>query len=72
MLSLKSNALEPTRAEFRAMSAGQALRRRLTVYGLPLLTVVLVVFFSVLLPKTFPTALNLRSMLADKSVIALL
>ncbi|MGH7107011.1 MAG: ABC transporter permease, partial [Acetobacteraceae bacterium] len=42
------------------------------VYGLPLLTVALIVFFSVLLPKTFPTALNLRSMLADKSVIALL
>ncbi|MGH7067459.1 MAG: ABC transporter permease [Acetobacteraceae bacterium] len=54
------------------MSASQALRRRLTVYGLPLLTVALIVFFSVLLPKTFPTALNLRSMLADKSVIALL
>ena len=72
MLSLKSNALEPTRAEFRAMSPGTALRRRLTVYGLPLLTVVLIVFFSLLLPKTFPTALNLRSMLADKSVIAML
>lgn len=72
MLSLKSTALEPTRSEFRAMSPIAALRRRLTVYGLPLFTVALIIFFSLLLPDTFPTALNLRSILADKSVIALL
>lgn len=72
MLSLKSNALEPTASEYRAMSPGAALKRRLTVYGLPLLTIVLIVFFSLLLPQTFPTALNFRAMLSDKSVIALL
>ena len=36
------------------------------------LTVVLIVLFSVLLPKTFPTVLNLRVILSDKSIIALL
>jgi ribose transport system permease protein len=36
------------------------------------LTVALIVFFTLLLPQTFPTALNLRSILSDKSVIALL
>lgn len=42
------------------------------VYGLPLLTVLLILFFSLLLPDTFPTVLNLRAILGEKSVIALL
>ena len=29
-------------------------------------------FFSILLPDTFPTALNVRSILSDKAIIALL
>ena len=32
----------------------------------------MIVFFSLLLPDTFPTALNARSILADKAIIALL
>ena len=32
----------------------------------------LIVLFSLLLPRTFPTMLNLRSILGDKSIIALL
>ncbi len=72
MQSLKSNALEPTRLELAALGPRQRLWRLLPVYGLPILTVVLIVAFSILLPRTFPTMLNLRSILGDKGVIALL
>ncbi len=72
MQSLKSNALEPTRSELAALSRGQAIIRLLPVYGLPILTLLLIVFFSLLLPDSFPTALNARSILSDKAIIALL
>ncbi|MFO1068554.1 MAG: ABC transporter permease [Geminicoccaceae bacterium] len=72
MQSLRSNALEPTRLELERLGPGQRLMRLVPVYGLPILTVLLIVFFSILLPRTFPTMLNLRSVLGDKSVIALL
>jgi ribose transport system permease protein len=72
MQSLKSNALEPTRLELAGLPARQRLMRLLPVFGLPILTVLLIIFFSLLLPRTFPTMLNLRSILGDKSVIALL
>ena len=72
MQSIRSNALEPTRPELSGLSWFGALIRRLPVYGLPILTVLLIVFFSILLPDTFPTALNARSILADKAIIALL
>ena len=71
MQSIKSNALEPTRPELAALSTGQAILRLLPVYGLPLLTVLLIVVFSILLPDTFPTWLNFRSILADKSIVAM-
>jgi ribose transport system permease protein len=41
-------------------------------YGLPLLTILLIIFFSLLLPSTFPTALNMRTILSDKSTVAFL
>jgi ribose transport system permease protein len=41
-------------------------------YGLLLLTILLIIFFSVLLPSTFPTPLNLRAILSDKSIVAFL
>src|SRR5678816_4614390 len=44
----------------------------LPVYGLPILTLLLIVFFSILLPESFPTAINARSILSDKAIIALL
>ena len=72
MQSLKSNALEPTRSELATLSRGQAIVRILPVYGLPILTVLLIVFFSLLLPDSFPTAINARSILSDKGIIALL
>ena len=72
MQSLQSNALEPTRSELARLRPAERVRRLLPVYGLPLLTVALIIFFSVLLPDTFPTALNARSIMSDKAVIALL
>jgi ribose transport system permease protein len=72
MNSIKSTALEPTRSELRDLSPGQTALRLLPVYGLPIITLLLVIAFSILLPRTFPTLLNLRSIIADKSVIALL
>src|ERR1044072_2140038 len=72
MQSLKSNALEPTRTELARMSRAQAFVRLLPIYGLPILTVLLIAFFSFLLPQSFPTAINARSILSDKAIIALL
>jgi ribose transport system permease protein len=70
--SIKSDALEPTRGELKQASAGERLLRRLPVYGLPILTVLLIVLFSLMLPQTFPTMLNVRSIIADKAIIAML
>jgi len=72
MQSIKSNALEPTRSELAALSRWRVIGRLAPVYGLPILTILLIVFFSLLLPDTFPTALNARSILSDKAIIALL
>jgi len=72
MQSIKSNALEPTRSELRGLSRWRQIVRVLPVYGLPLLTLLLIIFFSLILPETFPTYLNFRSILADKAIIALL
>lgn len=67
-----SNALEPTRAELARLSGGQRFARLLPVYGLPIITVALILLFSILLPRTFPTLLNLRSIISDKAIIAML
>lgn len=72
MQSIESNALEPTREELARLTTLQKIGRLIPVYGLVLLTIFLIVLFSFLLPKTFPTMLNLRAILSDKSIIALL
>ena len=72
MQSLESSALEPTKAELKGLSFGKRLMRFLPVYGLVILTVFLIALFSVLLPNTFPTMLNLRAIVSDKAIIALL
>jgi len=41
-------------------------------YGLVILMLGLIALFSILLPNTFPTVLNARSILSDKAIIALL
>jgi ribose transport system permease protein len=72
MNSIQSNALEPTRSELKELSGSQKLLRLLPVYGLVILTVLLILFFSLLLPNTFPTLLNLRSIISDKAIILIL
>lgn len=70
--SIEFDALEPTRAELARLSGGQRFARLLPVYGLPIITVALILLFSILLPRTFPTLLNLRSIISDKAIIAML
>lgn len=72
MNSIKSTALEPTAAELETLPLAQKISRLLPVYGLPICTVLLIVLFSIILPNTFPTMLNLRSILGDKAIIAIL
>ncbi|WP_299863682.1 ABC transporter permease [uncultured Hoeflea sp.] len=72
MQSLESGALEPTKADLKGLSLGRRVIRFLPVYGLVILTAFLIVLFSVLLPNTFPTMLNLRAIVSDKAIIALL
>jgi ribose transport system permease protein len=72
MNSIESNALEPTRDELAHIGLAGRLIRLAPVYGLVILMVALIVLFSILLPNTFPTVLNLRSIVSDKSIIALL
>ena len=72
MQSLESGALEPTRADLKGLSFMKRLGRLLPVYGHVILTVLLIVLFSILLPNTFPTILNVRAIISDKAIIALL
>ena len=72
MNSIQSTALEPTRHELQNLSTGQKIGRWLPVYGLVLLTAFLALLFSILLPDTFPTLLNVRSVISDKAIIAIL
>ncbi|HUN94416.1 MAG TPA: ABC transporter permease [Burkholderiaceae bacterium] len=70
--SIKSTALEPTRAELARATPLDRVRRLVPVYGLVLLAVALALLFTILLPDTFPTLLNLRSIISDKAIIATL
>lgn len=72
MQSLESSALEPTKAELVNLGFGKRLMRFLPVYGLVILMASLIILFSVLLPETFPTMLNVRAIISDKAIIALL
>ena len=72
MESIRSTALEPTPRELAPLSALQRLARVLPVYGLPLLAIALIALFCIMLPNTFPTLLNFRSILGDKSIICVL
>lgn len=72
MNSIKASALEPTRDEIQGLSLGGKLARLAPVYGLVILTIILILLFTILLPDTFPTLLNLRSIVSDKAIIAIL
>lgn len=72
MNSIESSALEPTQDELAGRSWFSKIIRLAPVYGLVLLMIGLIILFSVLLPDTFPTLLNIRSIVSDKSIIAIL
>ncbi len=72
MPGIESNAVEPTKDELRGLSGMARALRLAPSYGLVILMFGLIVLFSVLLPDTFPTVLNLRAILSDKAIIALL
>lgn len=72
MQSLKSDALEPDPDELRGKPLGQVIVRLIPVYGLVVITLLLIVLFSILLPRTFPTSVNLESMLKRQSINALM
>lgn len=72
MQSLKSDALEPTRADLANLSTGQRITKLLPVYGLPILAVALIALFSALFPDSFPTLMNFSALIDNKAVIALL
>ena len=48
------------------------LTQAVSVWGLLVLLVLLIVFFSVLKPETFPTYFNMRSIINNKAISALL
>ena len=60
MPGIESNAVEPTKDELRGLSPVQKALRLAPTYGLVILMVGLILLFSILLPNTFPTVLNLR------------
>lgn len=72
MQSIKSTALEPTAAELERLTPARRIARLIPVYGLLIGMILLIVVFSIILPNTFPTMLNLRSILGDKAIIAIL
>jgi ribose transport system permease protein len=72
MNSIQSTALEPTRSELQGLSRGQKFVRLLPTYGLVILTLLMILLFTLLLPNTFPTLLNVRSIISDKAIILLL
>src|ERR1043165_9047015 len=72
MEAIKDPPLQPTAAELESMSLPQKIGRLLPVYGLPICTLALIIIFSISLPNNFPTMLNLRSILGDKAIIAIL
>jgi ribose transport system permease protein len=72
MNSIRSTALEPTRHELSNLTLAERIGRYVPVYGLLVLTFLLIVLFSFLLPNSFPTMRNLNSIIFDKSFVALL
>jgi ribose transport system permease protein len=55
----------------RTASIGAVMTRAISVWGLLVLLVLLIIVFSVLKPDTFLTYFNIRSILSNKSVQAL-
>lgn len=56
----------------KSAASGAMIVHLISVWGLLVLLIVLVAAFSLLLPDTFPTAFNFRSIISNKSIQALL
>jgi ribose transport system permease protein len=72
MPGIESNAIEPTKDQLAGLPLLKRMLLLAPTYGLVILMFGLIVAFSILLPNTFPTLLNLRSILSDKAIIAIL
>lgn len=72
MPGINSRVVEPTKDELKGKCLGAKTIRLAPTYGLVILMFGLLILFSVLLPATFPTMLNLRAIPYDKAIIALL
>jgi ribose transport system permease protein len=73
--SLRSTALEPGPDDYTGTGLARLahnFRRSLGTYGLVYLTILITLFFSALLPDTFPTPLNFRVIASGKAVLAML
>jgi ribose transport system permease protein len=70
LVSDATRSLSPAQAAMGRLVPN--LLRLIEVYGVLLLAILLVIFYSWLLPRTFPTALTAQSILSDKSTVALL
>lgn len=64
-VSLKSTALEPERS-------APWVRKVIPVYGIPIITLLIIVLFSVLKPDSFPTITNFRVLSTGNSALLLL
>ena len=54
------------------MKSETSIATRLGTWGLPILAVLLFVFFSVVLPNTYPTFSNLQGILSNQAIPAIL
>jgi ribose transport system permease protein len=72
MPGIESNAVEPTKDELKGLTFTAKALRLAPTYGLVILMFALIILFSILLPDTFPTKLNVRAILSDKAIIAML
>lgn len=74
-MSVRSTALEPGPDNYEGTGAARVvhrIRRSLPVYGLVVLTALLILLFSILQPDTFPTYLNFKLIANGKAVLAIL
>ena len=75
MTSIRSTALEPGPDDYQGSGVSRVthvLRRWIPVYGLVILTIALIILFSIALPETFPTYLNFKLIVNGKAVLAIL
>ena len=68
MAGIESSALEPTKSELAGLGLVQRLGRLVPVYGLVILTVLLIVIFSIMLPN--PTGGLERFTFVESSIMA--